>query len=86
MTVKRRKKSNGRVFLKEYKSVRVDGKIKSVYVRSLGPKDPVEPKIPKRRVIDRLVPGPSHRAGDVTLLWKLAQDLDFVKIIDSICC
>ena len=86
MAVKRRKKANGRIYLEEYKSVRVDGKVKSIYVRSLGPESPVEPKKPKRRVIDRLEPGPSHRAGDVTLLWKLAQDLDFVKIIDSICC
>jgi len=86
MAIKRRKKSNGRVYLEEYKSIRVDGKVKSVYVKSLGPEDPVEPKKPKRRILDRLEPGPSHRAGDVTLLWKLAQDLDFVNTIDSICC
>jgi len=85
MTIKRRKK-NGRVYLEEYKSIRVDGEVKSIYVRSLGPEDPVEPKKRKRRILDRLEPGPSHRAGDVTLLWKLAQDLDFVNTIDSICC
>jgi transposase len=86
MVIKRRKKANGRVYLEEYKSVRVDGKVKSIYVRSLGPEYPVEPKKSKRRIIDRLEPSQSYRAGDVTILWNLANDLDFVNIIDGICC
>jgi len=28
----------------------------------------------------------SYRAGDVRLLWAIAQDLDFIPIIDRICC
>ena len=28
----------------------------------------------------------SYRAGDVKLLWNIAQNLDFVNIIDGICC
>ena len=86
MVVKRRKK-HGRVYLEEYKSVRIDGKVKSIYIRSLGPEKPVS-KVPraKPRVLDRLEHGPSHRAGDVSLLWAIANQLDFVEIIDGICC
>lgn len=85
MPVKRRKK-HGRVYLEEYKTVRVDGKVKSVYVKSLGPEKPANKKKLTRTVIDRLEPGPSHRAGDVGLLWRLAEDLDMANIIDGICC
>ena len=85
MVVKHRKK-HGKVYLEEYKSIRVNGKVKSIYVKSLGPEKPVNKKKPTKTVIDRLEPGPSHRAGDVTLLWRLAQDLDMANIIDGICC
>lgn len=86
MTIKRRKK-RGRVYLEEYKSVRIDGKVKSIYVRSLGPEKPVnKPKRPKPKVLDRLEHGTSYRAGDVSILWKLACELDYVNIIDRICC
>lgn len=86
MAIKRKKK-HGRVYLEEYKSIRVNGKVKSVYVSSLGPEDPVtkKPK-PRPKVFDRLEHGPSHRAGDVALLWELARELDMVDIIDGICC
>jgi len=86
MTIKRKKK-NGRIYLEEYKSVRIDGKVKSIYVRSLGPEKPVSktPRV-KPRVLDRLEHGPSYRAGDVSLLWTIANQLDFVEIIDEICC
>lgn len=85
MVVKHRTK-NGRVYLEEYKSIRVNGKVKSVYVRSIGPEKPVNKNKTKRKTLDKLEPSPSHRAGDVTLLWKLAQDLDIAKTIDDICC
>ena len=85
MVIKRRKK-NGRIYLEEYKSIRVDGKVKSVYVRSLGPEEPIEPSKPKPKILDRLEHGHSHRAGAVTLLWELASQLGFVKTIDEICC
>ncbi|HUV82513.1 MAG TPA: hypothetical protein VMW53_05500, partial [archaeon] len=76
----------GRIYLEEYKSIRVDGKVKSVYVRSLGPEEPIEPSKPKPKILDRLEHGPSHRAGAVTLLWELASQLGFVKTIDEISC
>ena len=86
MVIKRKKK-HGHVYLEEYRSVRIGGKVKSIYVRSLGPEKPVTTeKRLKPRVLDRLEHGPSHRAGDVNLLWELACQLDFVNIIDRICC
>ena len=86
MAIKRKKK-HGRIYREEYKSIRVDGKVKSIYVRSLGPENPVDkvPK-PKPKVLDRLEHGSSHRAGDAALLWELARELDFVNTIDRICC
>ncbi len=85
MTIKHKKKG-GRVYLEEYKSVRINGKIKSIYVRSLGPEKPVKrAKKPRPKVLDRLQLGSSHKAGDITLLWKIARDLRFVEIIDNIC-
>jgi len=80
----KRKNKNGRVYLEEYKSIRVDGKVKSIYVRSLGPEEPVAPSKPK--TLDRLQHSRSHRAGAVGLLWELASQLGFVNIIDEICC
>lgn len=88
MSIKRRKRPNGRIYLEEWKTVRVDGKPKSFFVRSLGPEDPVQkgkPK-PKRAVLDRLDHGSSHRAGDVTLLWHIAEELGMIETIDTICC
>jgi hypothetical protein len=46
----KRKKRNGRIYLEEYKSVRINGEIKSIYVRSLGPEKPVTPLKPKPAV------------------------------------
>ena len=86
MSIKR-KKRNGRVYLEEHKSVRVDGKVKSIFVRYIGPENEIKKgKMPKRRVLDRIQMSRSTRAGDVRLLWQIAQDLDFPGIIDRICC
>ncbi|MGP8320695.1 MAG: IS1634 family transposase, partial [Methanosarcinaceae archaeon] len=85
MVIKRKKK-NGRIYLEEYKSIRVDGKVKSIYVRSLGPEEPVTPSKPKPKTLDRLQHSRSQRAGAVTLLWELASQLGFVNTIDDICC
>ena len=86
MTIKRKKK-HGRVYLEEYKSVRMNGKVKSIYLRSLGPENPVDQSpASKPKILDRLEHGLSLRAGAVTLLWELACQLNFVGIIDEICC
>lgn len=80
-------KRGGRVYLSKYKSVREGDKVKSVFVKYLGPEDETErgPR-PKRRVMDRIQMSRSHRAGDITLLWEIARDLDLQGIIDRICC
>lgn len=76
-----------KVYLSEYKSVRKEKEVKSVFVRYIGEENAVKAgKKPKRRVLDRIYLNRSYRAGDVRLLWRIAEDLDFVGIIDRICC
>lgn len=80
-------KRGDKVYLSEYKSVREGKKVKSIFVRYLGPEDQIKGgKKPKRRVLDRIQMSRSNRAGDVRLLWQIAEDLDFIHIIDRICC
>jgi hypothetical protein len=83
MAIKRHKRG-GRVYLEEWRSYRRKGKVVSEYVRYLGPEGGQKPRGPGS-VLDRLTHGPSRRAGAVRLLWKLAQDLEFVSTIDRIC-
>lgn len=80
------KKRNGRIYLEEYKSVRIDGKVKSIYIRSLGPEEPITPLKSKPKILDRLEHGQSYRSGAITLLWKIASELGYINIIDEICC
>ena len=86
MAIKRHKRGD-RVYLAEYKSVRVGKKVISKFVRYIGPEDKqnVSDK-PKRKVLDRLQLNHSYRSGDVKLLWSIADDLGFVELIDTICC
>jgi hypothetical protein len=80
-------KRGDRVYLSEYKSVREGEKVKSVFVRYLGPEDEIERgRRPKKRVMDRIQLSRSYKAGDITLLWEIARDLDLQGIIDGICC
>ena len=86
MSIKRHKRGD-KVYVCEYKQVREGDKVKSIYLRSLGPEEEVKKgKKSNRRVLDRLNLQRSYRAGDVKLLWSIAQNLDFVNIIDGICC
>ena len=86
MAIKRHKRGN-RVYLAEYKNVREGKKVKSIFLRYLGPEEEVKAgKTPKKRVLDRLKLRDSYSAGDVRLLWYIAQDLKFIQIIDRICC
>jgi len=86
MSIKRHKRGN-RVYLSEYKQVRDGKKVKSVFVRYLGPEDKLKAgEKPKRRVLDCLDLKRSYRAGDVRLLWSIAQDLGLIETIDRICC
>jgi transposase len=86
MTIKRHKRGN-RVYLAEYKSIRQGKKVISKFIRYIGPEDKLSTTDkPRKRVLDRLNLSSSYRAGDVRLLWAIAQDLDFIPIIDRICC
>ena len=80
-------KRGDRVYLSEYKKIRDGKKVKSIFVRYLGTENQITGGItPKRCVLDKVQLSRSYRAGDVRLLWRIAQDLDFVGIIDRICC
>jgi len=82
MAIKRHKR-NGRVYLAEYKSERIDGKVKSTYVRYLGvegePKTSPKKRIPAERKIDF---SRTSQTGDVTVLWHIAEELGIKEIID----
>ena len=85
MAIKRHKRG-GRVYLAEYKSERIDGKVKSTYVRYVGVEG--TPKItPKPRVnkVQKLEFSRTTQTGDVTVLWHLAEKLGIREIIDQIC-
>lgn len=86
MAIKRHKRGD-RVYLSEYKQIREGKKVKSEFLRYLGPEDQIKEGIkPKKRVLDRIQMSRSHRAGDIRLLWRIAEDLDLIGIIDRICC
>lgn len=85
MAIKQKKKG-GHVYLEEYESVRVGDKIESRFVRYLGPKDPSSKKPGARgSTLERLQMSTSTRAGSVTLLHRLAEDLQLRAHIDAIC-
>ena len=82
MAIKRHKR-NGRVYLAEYKSERIDGKVKSTYVRYIGVEG--EPKVPpkKRPKLNRRMDfSRTTQAGDVLILWQICEELGIQRIID----
>jgi len=86
MAIKRHTRGD-RVYLAEYKSIRQGDKVISKFVRYIGREDAkTTTSKPSKRVLDKLELADSYRAGDVQLLWSLAEDLGFVGIIDRICC
>ena len=83
----RRVPRGDKVYLYEYESIREKGgKVKSKYIRALGVESNVE-KVPikKEKEIHWKPPERSYRAGDVSVLWELAQELHFSETIDRIC-
>ncbi|WP_393972170.1 IS1634 family transposase [Oxyplasma meridianum] len=84
MAIKRHKKGN-KVYLAEYKSKRVNGKVVSTYVRYIGRENADKTVKKSSRSIDRIESPGSTRAGDVDLLWAIAQDLAIPRIIDEMC-
>lgn len=86
MAIKRRKRGD-RVYLEEHKTTREGGKVVSKFVRYIGREDKQsKSNKPRKKVLDRLDMTRSSRAGDVRLLWSIAEDLGFIRIIDGICC
>ena len=85
MAIKRHKRGN-RVYLAEYRTIRVDGKVKSVYVRYIGVEG--EPKVTRksRKNKDLKVEfSRTTQTGDVTILWHLADKMKIAEIIDQVC-
>ena len=81
-----RRKVGGRVYLEERESYRQNGKVKVRFLRYLGVEGEERGKPrPTRHVLDDLRPRGSSRAGDVGLLWAIAQDLRIPQTIDTIC-
>ena len=81
----RRRKVGKAVYLEEYKSSRIKGKVVTEFVRYIGREDMEKKAVEPTRIIDRVKPADSLRAGDVDLLWSMAQDLDIPNIIDRMC-
>ncbi len=86
MTWIRRMKKGNKIHLNEYRSVREGDKVKSVFVRYLGVEsDQEKVPLPKKSVIDWKTPCSSFRAGDVQVLWEIAQDMRLPETIDRVC-
>ena len=85
MAIRRRKVGNA-VYLEEYRSYREKGRVRTEFVRYLG-REGETPGQPRRthHLLDQIRPTGSSRAGDVGLLWALAQDLKIPTTIDGIC-
>ena len=81
MAIKRHKRGN-RVYLSEYRNRRVDGKVKSEFIRYLGVEENGEIAKTPVKAIDKVSGTGSTRAGGIDLLWAVAQDLDIPGIID----
>ena len=89
MHIKRIKKGDG-VYLASYESYREDGKVKTRFIEYLGKEGDVKGvPLPKKsaHIKTPLYPERSKYAGDVKLMWTIAEkNLNMSKIIDKICC
>lgn len=90
MHIKRIKKKSG-IYLAQYESYRdEDGNVKTRYCGYLGKEgDEKGVPLPKKsaHIETPLYPECSKRAGDVKLMWAIAEDnLNMPRIIDEICC
>ena len=86
MTWVRRIKKGNKIYLCEYRSVREGKKVRSEFIRYLGVESEQEKvPLPKKTMIDWKPPERSVRAGDVTVLWSIANDIQMVETIDRVC-
>ena len=82
----RRMKKGDKIYLCEYRSVREGKKVKSEFVRYLGVESEQEKvPLPKKSVLDWKPPDRSVRAGDVSVLWSIARNMQMDATIDRIC-
>ena len=82
----RRRKVGIAVYLEEYCSFRVKGKVKTEFVRYPGREGEERAKpLPVMREIDSVANSGSSRCGDVSLLWALSVDLGIPEILDRYC-
>jgi len=83
----RRVRRGKQYYLYEVTSKLENGKVKQKLIRYLGVEGD-EPKVPKPKTKrirpDKIFPERSFRAGDVSLLWQLADSLDLIGTIDRI--
>ena len=89
MHIKRIKKGDA-VYLAQYESYRENGKVKTRFIKYLG-KESEEKYVPlpkkSSHVETPLYPECSKRAGDVKLMWAIAEnELNMPSIIDRVCC
>ena len=84
MAIRKRKVGNS-TYLEEYRSFREGGKVKTEFVRYVGKEEGKDVVKGSNRIIDRVESSDSTRAGDIDLLWALAQDMDIPDIIDRMC-
>ena len=81
MAIRRRRVGNS-TYLEEYRSFRVNGEVRTEFVRYIGKEEAGNKVKESGRIIDRVGSGGSARAGDIDLLWAVAQDLNIPGIID----
>ena len=83
LAIKRHRRGN-RVYRAEYRNRRVNGKVKSEFIRYLGVEENGNTVKEPVKTLDKVSNTGSTRAGDVDLLWAIAQDLSIPGIIDRL--
>ena len=84
MAIRKRKVGNS-TYLEEYRSFREGGKVKTEFVRYVGKEEGENMVKGSNRIIDRVESSDSTRAGDIDLLWAIAQDLNIPGIVTEFC-
>jgi len=85
----RKKIIGGKTYLYEYESIRTGDKVVSKYIGARGilnEDGTITPtKQQEAQQINWRPPERSYRAGDVEVLWQIAEELHLAQTIDRIC-
>ena len=77
------------MYLNRYESYREDGKVKTRHLEYLGvegdERGVPKPKKPRKTKTKPMYPRRSQRAGDVKLLWAIAEKIGIPQTIDQVC-